>query len=177
MERSVIHHDHSLWRKCGEKLLFEPEFKQAAVYHTRIFHLRDDLLAKLGRNNLYSFILAAADCGIDLWPSGSISEFPVQVCVDSNFIYMSKFVLVRCLRFLSGMYPDVPAHMRSTFLARFLHPHTIGAGISVPFFPLLFPESDCAGGRFEYDFFVISPTPFKRELSGKNVKNIQKQLL
>lgn len=25
MERSVIHHDHNPWLKCGEKLLFKPE--------------------------------------------------------------------------------------------------------------------------------------------------------
>ena len=90
MERGVIHHNHSSRRKRGKKLFFKPEFKQTAVHCTRICQRRENLLAQLCRNDPNSFILAAADCGIDFLPSGSVSIFPVEICVDPGFVHISN---------------------------------------------------------------------------------------
>lgn len=105
MERSVIHHDHSPRRKSGKKLFFKPELKQAANHRTRIFHRRDDLLTELGRNNPDPFILAAADRGVNFLASGSISIFPVQICVDPGLVHISDlFRRDVCDLFLIGPY-------------------------------------------------------------------------
>lgn len=107
MERSIIHHNHSLWRKCRKKLLFKPKLEQNAVHRTRIFHRREDLLTKLGRNNPNSFILAAIDCSTDPLSSGGIPIFPIQIGINPSFIYICDlfrcnfcdFLLVRCYLF------------------------------------------------------------------------------
>lgn len=90
MERGVIHHNHSIWRKGRKKLVFKPELKQTAFHCTSIYKRRNDFLTQPGCNNSNPFILVATDCSLDLLSSGSISIFPMQICVNPSFIHISN---------------------------------------------------------------------------------------